>query len=168
MKKIIYAIFLILAVTTSVQAQLIVVEDMGGTSALPYYEAIGITPEKPIPNASTRPVARVDESFSLPIHSSRLSPGLIEPRRMETPGLMPFFLVGADELSRRWLKERGEVLRELGAFGLVVEVASMDELEELRQLAPGLVLSPVPGDDLAERLQLSSYPVLITSTGIDQ
>ena len=41
-------------------------------------------------------------------------------------------------------------------------------LTALRRLAPGLTLSPASGDDLAQRLGLRHYPVLITSTGIEQ
>jgi integrating conjugative element protein (TIGR03765 family) len=59
-------------------------------------------------------------------------------------------------------------LRELGAAGLVVNVDSSAELDELRRLAPGLTLSPVSADDLAQRLGVRHYPVLITATGIEQ
>ncbi|WP_431521391.1 PFL_4695 family integrating conjugative element protein [Blastomonas fulva] len=59
-------------------------------------------------------------------------------------------------------------MRELGAVGLVVNVESMAALVELRHLAPGLTLAPASGDDLAQRLDLRHYPVLITSTGIEQ
>ena len=37
----------------------------------------------------------------------------------------------------------------------------------LRRLAPGLMLSPISGDDLAQRLGIRHYPVLITATGIE-
>lgn len=53
-------------------------------------------------------------------------------------------------------------------MGLVVNVESMAALTALRRLAPGLTLSPVSGDDLAQRLGLRHYPVLITSTGVEQ
>ena len=54
------------------------------------------------------------------------------------------------------------------AVGLVVNVESMAALTALRRLAPGLTLSPASGDDLAQRLGLRHYPVLITSTGVEQ
>ena len=40
-------------------------------------------------------------------------------------------------------------------------------LAALRRLAPGLMLSPASGDELAQRLGLKHYPVLITATGIE-
>ena len=52
-------------------------------------------------------------------------------------------------------------------MGLVVNVATPEALVALRRLAPGLMLSPISGDDLAQRLGIRHYPVLITATGIE-
>ena len=89
-------------------------------------------------------------------------------RVIEAPGLPPLFLVGDDERSRAWLRQRSPRLHELDAVGLVVNITSVESLAALRALVPGLSLSPVAGDDLAERLGLHHYPVLITATGIEQ
>jgi integrating conjugative element protein (TIGR03765 family) len=104
----------------------------------------------------------------LPVRSMRLSPGDVARRVIEAPGLKPLFLVGDDERSRAWLHQRALRLHELDAVGLVVNVASAETLATLRALVPGLSLAPVAGDDLAERLGLRHYPVLITATGIEQ
>lgn len=53
-------------------------------------------------------------------------------------------------------------------MGLIVNVSSAESLARLRALVPELPLSPVAGDDLAERLGLRHYPVLITPTGLEQ
>jgi len=87
---------------------------------------------------------------------------------IQAPGLQPLFLVGDDDRSRAWLRQRVDTLRELNAFGLVVNVESQVALDALRRLAPGLILSPVAADDLAGRLGIRHYPVLITATGIEQ
>ena len=169
-KKLIPILIMALIITfpvTSVWAELIVVDDRGGAPVSPYYEAIGITPE-PTPTVQRQPPPMSNEAFALPVRSHLLTPGRVEPRPMSVPGLMPFFLVGDDDVSRRWLRERGDVLRKLGAFGLVVNVESLDALQALRKLVPGLTLSPVSGDDLAQRLSLTHYPALITATGIEQ
>jgi integrating conjugative element protein (TIGR03765 family) len=152
-------------------AELIVVEDLGGTSALPYYRALNLIPEgAPSPLASLPPVPikRYDEADMLPVKSTRLSPGKVEARALNAPGLQPLFLVGDDDLSREWLRSRGNVLRELHAVGLVVNVTNPAALEELRQLAGGLEIAPASADQLAELLQLRHYPVLITATGLEQ
>ncbi len=89
-------------------------------------------------------------------------------RVIEAPGLRPFFLVGDDDVSHAWLRRQATLLRERGAAGLVVNVKTADGLARLRALLPGVPLSPVAADDLAERLGVRHYPVLITSTGIEQ
>ena len=77
-----------------------------------------------------------------------------------------------------------DVLRELTGITeppeLVEEFASrfigraddIDRSEEATRdgclILPGVPLAPVAGDDLAERLGLRHYPVLITATGIEQ
>lgn len=151
---------------------LIVVEDRGGASALPYYEALNLQrrqgaapPAMVVPQA---PASSGGEASMLPVRSPRLTPGTVARRVIEAPGLRPFFLVGDDEASHAWLRRQAPTLRERGAAGLVVNVETAAGLARLRALAPGVVLSPVAADDLAERLGVRHYPVLITSTGIEQ
>lgn len=151
---------------------LIVVDDRGGASALPYYEALNLQPRAgasaPRIEIPRPPAEAVNEASMLPVHSMRLSPGDVARRVIEAPGLPPFFLVGDDQRSCAWLQQRALRLRELGAVGLVVNVSSAESLAALRALVPGLSLSPVAGDDLAERLGLRHYPVLITATVLEQ
>lgn len=157
---------------TTVSPPLIIVEDRGGASALPYYQALN--PQDAEPNNAPMPVLTPPlggpaeaEASMLPVRSARLSPG-DEPRRViRAPGLTPLFLVGDDDRSRAWLKQRRAALQELHAVGLVVNVATPEGLAALRRLAPNLMLSPASGDDLAQRLGLRHYPVLITATGIE-
>ena len=152
---------------------LIVVEDRGGISALPYYRALNLqtppraqTPRVVLP---TPPVPRTGfgESALFPVRSTKLTPGEVEPRVINVPGLSPFFLVGDDPRSRAWLRTRADSLRALHAIGFVVNVESTDALTSLRQLVSGLTLVPASGDDLAQRLGLHHYPALITATGIE-
>lgn len=150
---------------------LIVVADLGGASAQPYYDALN-PKSLTAPAPSTRPPWRAapladPEAAMLPVRSVRLSPG-DEPRRaIRAPGLTPIFLIGDDDRSRAWLRDRQATLRALGAVGLVVDIGSAEALASLRRRAPDLVLSPVSGDTLAERLGIRHYPVLITATGIE-
>lgn len=152
---------------------LVVVEDHGGVSALPYYQGLDLPPSQGQANTAApitvpTPIQPFSEADMLPVRSRRLSPGE-EPRRViQAPGLMPMFVIGDDERSRAWLHARGDALRDLNAVGLVVNVESAVGLEALRTLAHGLTLAPTSGDDLAQRLGLRHYPVLITATGIEQ
>ncbi len=108
------------------------------------------------------------EAAMLPVSSARMSPEQVSSRPLNLPGLPPFFLLGDDPLSRAWLVERASELQAMGAVGLVVEVADAAALARIRALAPGLTLLPVHGDDIAARLQLQHYPVLITATALRQ
>lgn len=155
---------------------LVVVEDRGGVSALPYYQALNpqeagpaqrpaATPANPSPPRMGSAIGA--EATMLPVRSARLTPG-DEPRRViRAPGLTPLFLVGDDERSRAWLRQRRAALTELRAVGMVVNVATPEALAGLRRLVPGLTLAPATGDDMAQRLGLRHYPVLITATGIE-
>jgi len=157
---------------TTVSQPLIVVEDRGGVSALPYFQALGPQDTGPAQPPAATPTHQVgnptdSEAAMLPVRSARLSPG-DEPRRViRAPGLTPLFLVGDDDRSRAWLRQRRAALQALRAVGLVVNVATPEALVALRRLAPGLMLSPVSGDDLAQRLGIRHYPALITATGIE-
>lgn len=114
------------------------------------------------------PAAPVTEAAMLPVLSERLSPGPVAARSLNIPGLLPFFLVGDDPLSLAWLGQRLKALRDLGAVGLAVQVADAEALRRIRAAAPSLNIQPVSGDDLALRLRLQHYPVLITATAVEQ
>jgi len=114
------------------------------------------------------PSIAYDEAALLPIRSPSLLPGPVEPRVNNLPGITSLFLIGDDPRSHAWLQQRLPELQRLGAAGLVVNVESATALQALRNRAPGLSLTPVPGDDLGQRLGLNRYPVLITATAIEQ
>jgi len=150
-------------------AQLIVVDDLGGTPATPYYNELGLTAEpRNNPAPKFTPPASIDDSFVLPIRSTRLSAGYVAARSITAPGLSPLFLIGNDAFSLDWLSRRYDDLLKLGATGLIVQVETAQELANIRRLAPDLQLLPVNGNDLAQRLNLTHYPVLITSEHIGQ
>ncbi|GID03363.1 hypothetical protein TMM008_05650 [Pseudomonas sp. 008] len=109
-----------------------------------------------------------DEAWILPIRSSHLSPGQITPRVLNMPGLRPFFLVGDDPQSLTWLRQRAAELQEMGAAGLAVEVTDTEALARIRAVAPDITILPVNGNDIASRLQIEHYPVLITATSLEQ
>lgn len=109
-----------------------------------------------------------DEAALLPIRSLSLQPGQVHARTVQLPGITALFLIGDDPLSRRWLQQRLPHLQRLGAAGLVVNVESAAALQDLRNRAPGVSLTPMVGDDFAARLGLDRYPVLITATSVEQ
>jgi integrating conjugative element protein (TIGR03765 family) len=152
----------------------VVVADHGGESALPYYRALNLQPrmQGDMDSAQTLPKpqlpkSRYSEADMLPVHSARLSVGMEKARVIAIAGLSPFFLMGDDATSRAWLLARRDALHALKAVGFIVEVRSAADLQALRALVPNLTLVPASADDLAQRLGIRHYPVLITPTAIE-
>ena len=161
-----FVLLLCLATPIVVNASsLIVVEDRGGVSALPYYQ--DLAPEL---TAQSTPIETmgVRGHGSFPVRSDQLVPGQEQGRVINAPGLQPLFLVGDDEMSRAWLTQRREHLQQLQAVGLVVNVASAERFAEVQRWAGDLQMVPAPSNDLAQRLGIKHYPLLITATAIQQ
>jgi integrating conjugative element protein (TIGR03765 family) len=159
-------LFLYLVTPVAVNASsLIVVEDRGGVSALPYYQ--DLAPEPTVQSAPLENIG-VRGHGSFPVHSDQLVPGEAQGRVINAPGLQPLFLVGDDERSRAWLTQRREQLQQLHAVGLVVNVASAERFAEVKRWAGDLQVVPAPSNDLAQRLGIKHYPLLITATAIQQ
>lgn len=149
-------------ISSAAAAELTVVADYGGTSALPYYQDL-----EPEPTQAP-PVTGLQTTGAFPVETPELRPGTVQGRVINAPGLQPMFLIGDDQLSQTWLTQRLQDLHRLQAVGLVVNVASADRLEVIRRWAPGLQVMPVPASDISVRLGLQHYPVLITSTTLQQ
>ena len=145
------------------QAVLTVVEDHGGASALPYYQDI-----EPEPAHAPPVVTGVRAGGAFPVSTPELSPGPVQGRVINAAGLQPMFIVGDDPTSQAWLRQKLSALQGLQAVGLAVNVSSAARLQEIRRWAPGLQVMPVPASDIAGRLGLKHYPVLITATTIQQ
>ncbi|CAI2038640.1 integrating conjugative element protein, PFL_4695 family [Serratia fonticola] len=157
---------LVLSVASfTVQADLTVVADLGGQSTATYFE--GINNQGNATASQAAPLSVIPLTV-LPVSTPELTPGKVEARALTLPGMRPMFLIGDDDLSRRWLSLRRDVLGQLNAVGLVVNVASEEALKDLKKHADGLELLPVSGSDLAKRLKLSHYPVLLTEKGLEQ
>lgn len=151
-------------------ASLTVVGDLGGEPTRPYFDAINAGPDSPVADMSSlpQPPASLSISDMLPVSTPEMSPGTVTSRPLQLPGLPPVFVVGDDELSRAWLQQRGAELKRMGATGMVVNVTTERALDSLRGLLPDTEMVPVRGGDLAQRLKLTHYPVLITADGLAQ
>ncbi|WP_397325267.1 integrating conjugative element protein [Pantoea agglomerans] len=145
-------------------ADLNVIADLGGQSTQAIFEAVNRQDTPPV----TAAVPEQGEAAMLPVITPELTPGNVPPRTLQLPGIGALFIIGDDSYSRQWLKQNARQLAARNAVGLIVNVESMASLEALRDLAPGLQLAPSSGSELARRLQLSHYPVLITDSGLSQ
>ncbi|MCC8367791.1 integrating conjugative element protein [Xenorhabdus sp. PB61.4] len=153
---------------TTGHAELNVIADLGGKDASPFYESINAQPN--YRSAQSHPFSpEVEgEAAMLPVNTPELTPGKIVNRSLQLPGIGALFLIGDDPDSRQWLSQHAARLAQLHAVGLVVNVSTMTGLQSLRALAPDILLSPASGTELARRLQLQHYPVLITETQLSQ
>ena len=152
-------------------AALTTVADLGGESAAPYLDAVNSRANEFSPPQSlsaAEPPTTLSVSTMLPVTTPEMSPGTVLSRQLNLQGMPPVFIVGNDDLSRSWIQKRSAELTKLGATGLVVNIASESELDSLKRIAPSLMMAPVQGGDLARRLQLAHYPVLITADGLAQ
>lgn len=171
MKRIPIASNCILLLAAFIQLELALAEDQPSDYARPQLEAA-----RPPAGNGTQPDRAVHadlstfagEAWTLPIRSSHLSPGQVTSRALNMPGLRPFFLVGEDPQSLTWLRQRAAELQEMGAVGLAVDVTDTEGLMRIRAAAPSITILPVNGNDIATRLQIEHYPVLITSTSLEQ
>ena len=151
-------------------AELNVIADLGGQDAAPYFEAVNKQPGMSTEDTAPSPPSPVlqGEAAMLPVFTPELRPGSMTDRPLQLPGIGALFLVGDDALSREWLKANAGVLAEQHAAGMIVNVTDMAAVRELRELVPGVSLAPASGSELARRLQIAHYPVLITDTGLTQ
>ena len=153
-----------IAFSPTALAELNVIADLGGQSTQAFFEAVNRQDTPPAPSATPAQ----GEAAMLPVITPELSPGNVTPRALQLPGIGALFIIGDDSYSRQWLQQNAQQLSARNAAGLVVNVESLESLEALRGLAPGLQLAPSSGSELARRLQLTHYPVLITDSGLSQ
>lgn len=168
MQKKVKVLLLSLYMSHFAWADLTVIADFGGESAVRFYESLQPEHDENAPNYPNSIPASVSEADILPIVSHKLSPGIIETKPFNLTGMQAIFLIGADNTSAKWLQENQEKLITLNATGLVVNVRNLSELNQLREIVPDLRMFPTPGDDLAERIGIAHYPALITESGVSQ
>ncbi|EPJ2774968.1 integrating conjugative element protein [Klebsiella pneumoniae] len=153
-----------IAFSPAALAELNVIADLGGQSTQAIFEAVNRQDTPPAPAAAPEQ----GEAAMLPVITPELSPGNVTPRALQLSGIGALFIIGDDSYSRQWLQQSAQQLSARNAAGLVVNVGSLESLESLRGLAPGLQLAPSSGSELARRLQLTHYPLLITDSGLSQ
>ncbi len=69
----------------------------------------------------------------------------------------PFFVIGGDGLSTRWLKAHSHYLKEVHAFGLITNIAQQKDLKRVERLSP-IALIPSNVDGLAQVVNTPRYP----------
>ena len=147
-----------------------VIYDSGQTRSLvPYLEILEsserATNSQPIRSPK---LGAADIQALLPIRSPGLSPGTVQSRAHNRPFARPFFLIGSDTRSRQWLVKHRERLKAIGAVGMLVQAETREDLQATGNLSGGLPIMPASAADIATALNISHYPVLVSSQGIEQ
>ncbi|MFV0279039.1 MAG: PFL_4695 family integrating conjugative element protein [Parahaliea sp.] len=136
----------------------------------------GATGQKPNSLAPASTLGPADLRNLLPVQSPGLQVGDIAGRQL-APAVMarlaqgnprPFFLVGSDEVSLRWLAHHRATLQSLGAVGMLVQAATAEDVRRVVVAAQGLPMTLGAADDLASALGIDRYPILITREGLQQ
>jgi integrating conjugative element protein (TIGR03765 family) len=144
--------------------ELTVIYDSGKTSSIRAY----LPDIKPVIN-NKRNSSQEQSPFTLPITTPSMQPGTVtvEPKKLHYLQ-RPLFLVGADAFSQRWLFNKRDQLKRIGAVGLLIQAKDMAEVETILQLADGLQLIPASAEGFAKQVGLSHYPVLLSKEGWEQ
>ncbi|AIA69890.1 putative exported protein [Pectobacterium atrosepticum SCRI1043] len=167
MKIISVSALCVLAIPFFVHAELNVVADLGGKDAAPFFESINRQGNVGSNNTeSSTWQGQPGEGAMLPIVTSELTIGIETPRSLNLPGIGALFLIGDDPASRSWLQMNAAKLSQMHAVGLIVNVTDIAAVQSLRSLVPDVQMAPASGSELARRLQLRHYPVLITETSV--
>ncbi|RLM24749.1 conjugal transfer protein [Brenneria alni] len=165
--KMIFMFFMLLVSPITVHAELNVIADLGGKDTAGFFDGIN-RQEDPGTNNTGNDVwqGQPGERAMLPVVTPELTVGIESHRPLNLPGIGALFLVGDDLASRSWLQLNAGKLSQMRAVGLIVNVTDVAALQLLRSLVPGVQMAPASGSELARRLQLRHYPVLITETAV--
>lgn len=103
-----------------------------------------------------------------PIRTPLMLPGIMKPRNVHYLLLnQPFYIIGDDTLSKRWLLLHAARLNKINAVGFIVNADSEIAVKRLEK-AYKLTFIPIAGGAYAKNLGLMHYPVLVSSHRIEQ
>lgn len=111
----------------------------------------------------------LNEDVFFPL-KTQMAPGRLSSKEFAEPRNIPqpFAVVGTDNLSLEWLRQRYDDLVNFEALVYVVEAESFDMLIELKNAFPGLAFGPGNGDGIARILLVERYPFMVNNDGVWQ
>lgn len=162
--KMIIALTLFSLVNTTVLADVNVLAKVGQTEPVSTYFGNMLHPKnsQSLNDSTKRP------SVNFPIKTNLMTPGYVRERVIHISLLdRPIFIVGNDDLSKKWLKEYSHRLNQIHAVGFIVNTQGNRETKSIASKYH-VALVPVNGDELSKRFNLKHYPVLISKNRIEQ
>jgi len=169
--------------TSATPAALTLIYDNGRTQLMaPFLESLQRAesnpeqpPETPLEITEQQRLGPADLNNLLPIRSPGLAPGPLSPDEVKDKlpllaqgNARPFFLIGSDVLSQRWLTQHRARLEHLGAVGMLVQAQTEADVQRIAELAQGLSITLGAATDIGQALGIRHYPVLISAQGIEQ
>lgn len=146
-----------------------VIADHGGESASRYIDTQAID-VKPIDYRDMRIKGSMLKNM-LPIRTPEMFPGRLKQshlKRAYAAMSFPVFVIGNDTLSRQWLADNAQYLKKHKAIGLLIQLDTMTEYDEIKRLGDGLPIIPTYGAQMGQQLQLDRYPFYVDQTGVHQ
>lgn len=152
------------------QPELEVIVDRGGQPIRPYLPKKASIDNQPVKKQQDwRKKGVINSRYPIVTSSMKVGPvGEDEGKDINFKfATRPMFIVGYDPVSLSWLKSNKRHLAEKKAIGLVVNVQSADQMEELMQAVDRKVLlQATQGDSLAKSLKIKHYPFFMDSSGV--
>lgn len=146
-----------------------VIADRGGESASRYISTQTVE-TKSIDYRDMRVKGSMLKNM-LPIHTPEMSPGRLKQAHLARDYAamsFPVFVIGNDTLSKQWLAGNAPYLKKHKAIGLLIQLDTMAEYDEIKSLGGGLPIIPTYGAQLGQQLQLNRYPFYVDQTGVHQ
>lgn len=109
-----------------------------------------------------------NQQGSLCHQSTQLSLGKVTRHINTAVTPYPFFIVSDDATSMKWLHKNKQRLSKMNAFGVVVNIKQDSDTSKLEKISGELPMFCLPVDELVEVYNLTSYPVLVTDSVIEQ
>ncbi len=104
-----------------------------------------------------------------PIETPEMSAGKVIHRKMNLPTFQtPLCLIGDDRFSYEWFSNMSEKLAQFNTVCMMVDVANPGRVDQFRAVANGVEIIPANASELAIRLHLNHYPVLISKGRVEQ
>lgn len=113
--------------------------------------------------------ARASGTKYYPIKTPELSPGRVIARKVTLPTFTsPLCLIGDDKMSLTWLIKLAPKLAQFNTTCLLVNVRNEKRLNAIRKMAPAISIIPANATELAKKIHVTHYPVLISKGRIEQ
>ncbi len=173
-----FIILCFLVASQGLIAEPIVIHDTGTARSIRVYFPIPTDIEKP-PTLSEEDKKFIEAereaaikhlaSFFYPVTSTAWSRGKIASHKVNYPQISkPFFLIGTDKFSVRWVQLNKQELINRGAIGFLIKVQTPEEYANIQAQFPEFSIQPLDGNQMANALNINKYPVFISATEVIQ